>query len=138
MALQTADLSFTITDAVRNQPVRGLSPGAWIDKVGDRPDGKAAGPSCKDRVGLYFSGRVGLRPLIDANGYLILTMNRDSTISVIDPKVVVGGTSNVLYDQVILSPARRGLGAQPGSQETVRHHAARRRGGRRRCRRSSP
>ena len=102
MALQTADLSFTITDTASNQPVRGLAPGVWIDKVGDGSGEKAAGPTCKQRVGLYLSGRVGMQPLIDANSYLIVTMNRDSTLSVIDPNVVIGGTSNVLYDQVIL------------------------------------
>jgi YVTN family beta-propeller protein len=101
-ALQTADLSFTITDTASNQPVRGLAPGAWIDKVGDGSGEKAAGLTCNQRVGLYLSGRVGMQPLIDANSYLIVTMNRDSTLSVIDPNVVIGGTSNVLYDQVIL------------------------------------
>ncbi len=102
MALQTAELSFSITDTASNQPVRGLAPGAWIDKVAEGSGEKAAGPTCNQRVGLYLE-RAGRHAAADRREQLPdRHHNRDPTLSVIDPKVVIGGTSNVLYDQVIL------------------------------------
>jgi YVTN family beta-propeller protein len=100
---QHARLSFKITDGAKGEPVRSLTPGVWIDMINDGSGKASTALSCKDRVGSYLGGRVGITPLIDVNSYFILSMNQDSTISVIDPNVVIGGTSNVLYGQISLS-----------------------------------
>lgn len=98
-----ADLTFKITDAAKGEPVKGLVPGAWIDLVGTEKDSiNDGGLSCQDRIGLYVGGSTGIQPMIDANSYFILVMNQDSTISVVDPNVLMAGTSNLLFSQIIL------------------------------------
>jgi len=96
----TAEVAFRITDAETGQPVRGLYPVAYMDMAGSG----AAESQCKDRVGLYLQGLVGIRPLIDLNSYFVMVMNQDPTISVIDPILGIQGRTN-LYAQVILKRA---------------------------------
>jgi YVTN family beta-propeller protein len=59
---------------------------------------------CRDRVGVYLQGNVGMRPLIDLNSYYVLVMNADPTISVYYPIIGITGKTN-LYAQVILKRA---------------------------------
>jgi YVTN family beta-propeller protein len=68
---------------------------AW-KAMGDRP------MSCKDRVATYLQGIVGIRPMIDLNSHFLLVMNRDNSISVIDPAVGITGVTN-LFTQINLS-----------------------------------
>ncbi|MEM7349504.1 MAG: cytochrome D1 domain-containing protein [Acidobacteriota bacterium] len=98
------DLSFRITDASTGQPLKGQFPGAWMD-IGESWDGDfALDTSCKDRVGIYLQGNIGIRPLIDLNSYFILVMNRDPSISVIDPITGITGITK-LYAQINLESA---------------------------------
>ncbi|MBI5067562.1 MAG: YncE family protein [Deltaproteobacteria bacterium] len=96
-----AEVRFRIRDEATGQPVRGLKPAAWMDmgeviegKGGDRKD-------CREKIGLYLKGIVGIRPLIDLNAYYLLVMNQAPSISVIDPVVSMTGTTS-LYAQVFL------------------------------------
>lgn len=91
---QHASLQFHITDAVTGDPVGGLRPAVWLD-VG------AGNRACDDRIRGYLAGTLESRPTVDLNSYFILGMNRDATISVIDPMVDVGGMTN-LYSVIIL------------------------------------
>ena len=101
MAADWADDIFRITDANTGEPVSGRFPAAWMDlaKVwearGDAP------MSCRDRVATYLKGIVGVRPMIDLNSHYVLVMNRDASISVIDPAVGITGLTN-LFAQVVL------------------------------------
>ncbi|MDH3797587.1 MAG: hypothetical protein OES70_03085 [Desulfobacterales bacterium] len=101
----TADVAFRITEAETGKPVRGLYPVAYMDMAAatESKDGKKP-YGCKDRVGLYLQGLVGIRPLIDLNSYFVMVMNQDPTISVIDPIIGIQGRTN-LYAQVILKRA---------------------------------
>lgn len=95
-------IKFSITDAASGEPVRGLSPGAWID-LAETSDGKRSQElACKDRIGLYLKGSTGTIPLVDLNSYFIMVMNEDATISVVDPNVMIAGIGNMFYTQVIL------------------------------------
>jgi hypothetical protein len=58
--------------------------------------------SCRDRVATYLQGIVGVRPMIDLNSHFLLVMNRDNSISVIDPAVGITGITN-LFAQINLS-----------------------------------
>jgi YVTN family beta-propeller protein len=93
-----ATLRFRIADAADGEPVRGLYPAAWVD-AGE------AEPADRDRCGglasRYLSGLVGIRPMVDLNSYFLMVMNRDASISVIDPIVGVTGITK-LYAQVLL------------------------------------
>jgi hypothetical protein len=97
-----ADVTFRVTDAGTGEPIKGRYPAAWMDlgeaweAMGERP------MSCKDRVATYLQGIVGVRPMIDLNSHFLLVMNRDSSISVIDPVVGITGVTN-LFAQINLS-----------------------------------
>ncbi len=102
------DLTFRITDAGSGDPIQGLFPGAWMDmgqlwtdRIDAERGGKTRPMSCKERVGLYLQGLVGIRPMIDLNSYYLLVLNRDPSIAVIDPIVGITGITK-LYAQVIL------------------------------------
>ena len=97
-----ADVTFRITDAGTGEPIKGRYPAAWMDlgeaweAMGERP------MSCKDRVATYLQGIVGVRPMIDLNSHFLLVLNRDNSISVIDPVVGITGITN-LFAQINLS-----------------------------------
>jgi YVTN family beta-propeller protein len=97
-----ADISFRVTDASTGEPLRGRYPAAWMDlgkawkSKGDRP------MTCKDRVATYLQGIVGVRPMIDLNSHFLLVLNRDPSISVIDPAVGITGVTN-LFAQINIS-----------------------------------
>ena len=98
------ELSFRITDAETAEPLKGAFPGAWMD-IGESWDGGySLDTSCKERVGTYLQGNIGLRPLLDLNSYFILVMNRDPSITVIDPITGISGITK-LYAQVNLEGA---------------------------------
>ncbi len=97
-----AEISFKVTDATTGRPLRSLTPGAWMD-IGQPVAGREGQPTldCREKVGLYLSGRVGIRPLIDLNSYYVLALNRDSSISVVDPMVGMAGRT-YLYAHIAL------------------------------------
>lgn len=92
-----ADLRFRITDRASGQPLAGVAPGAWLDPAqpaADQQQGREH--SCKSRVGLFLKSSIGARPLLDLNSYFLLVMNRDASVSVIDPSVSVGGVTSTM------------------------------------------
>jgi YVTN family beta-propeller protein len=100
-AADWADVSFRISDAGTGQPIKGSYPAAWIDLAeawearGNRPMG------CRERVANYMRGIVGMQPMIDLNSHYVVVMNRDASISVIDPTVGITGITN-LFTQINL------------------------------------
>lgn len=101
-----ADLRFRISDAQTGEAVKGIYPAVWIDMAGawnskkDYQDNRDLG-TCKDRVGLYLQGIVGMRPMVDLNSYFLLVMNQNKTISVIDPIIGITGITK-LYTSITL------------------------------------
>jgi YVTN family beta-propeller protein len=99
-----AEVSFRITDAATGAPLRSLYPGAFLD-LARSPLGKESEVmTCREKVGLFLQGRVGIRPLIDLNGYFVLALNRDSTISVIDPLVGMTGRTYLFANIPLKKP----------------------------------
>ncbi|HEX9204902.1 MAG TPA: YncE family protein [Candidatus Deferrimicrobiaceae bacterium] len=91
------DLRFRVTDEAKGNPVRSLRPGAWMDI--SRPPDAAPGQEpldCRKKVGLYLQGIVGIRPMLDLNGYFIVVMNQEPNLYVIDPFVGIAGKTNLL------------------------------------------
>ncbi len=76
---------FNITDEA-GRPMDDVRPLAWLDY-----DFAAPGTSCEAQVAGYLSGALTERPLMDFNGYFLLALNENPSISVIDPTVDVGG-----------------------------------------------
>jgi len=96
-----AEVRFRMTDATSGLPLRGLVPSAWMDMGRTLPGRTEEQQECKDRVGLYLQGLVGIRPLADLNSYYLLVLNQDPSISVIDPLVGMTGKTN-LYATIVL------------------------------------
>ncbi|MFQ5613430.1 MAG: YncE family protein [Anaerolineae bacterium] len=96
-------LKFNVTDASSGAALSNLGPSAWMDVHPQATgDGNDAGPACEDKVQLYLRGTLGARPDIDLNGYFILALNNDGSISVIDPMIDVGGMTQ-LYKMMMLA-----------------------------------
>jgi YVTN family beta-propeller protein len=96
-----ADITFGITDTSTGKPVRSLAPGAWMD-IGQPLAARDNAPmDCRQKMSLYLSGRVGIRPMIDLNSYYVLALNQDSSISVVDPMVGMAGKT-YLYAHIAL------------------------------------
>lgn len=89
----SATVRFKITDTVSNSPVTGLRPAAWLDyREGAQP---TAAKECKEKIRSFLQGSLAARPEIDLNSYYILALNKEPTISVIDP-LIGFGTSKLL------------------------------------------
>ena len=92
-----ADVQFRVTDKSSGQPLSGIAPGAWVDPetvAADKAQGREQ--SCKARVGVFLKSSIGARPLLDLNSYFVLVMNRDASVSVVDPSVSVGGITSTM------------------------------------------
>jgi len=94
---ELADLRFKLTDEASGQPLRGDVPGAWLD-IGQVIQGKAGAEqkSCKEKVALYLRGIVGIRPMMDLNSYYVVVLNRDPSISIVDPNVSLANATSTL------------------------------------------
>jgi YVTN family beta-propeller protein len=98
-----ADIEFRIAGSEDGEPLQSVYPGVWIDLT-QTADGQTKGTSidCKTRVGQYLQGLVGMRPLIDLNSYYIMVLNKDPSISIIDPIVGITGITS-LYANIPLT-----------------------------------
>ena len=92
-----AEVIFRIRDEATGKPVQRLAPGAWMD-MGDniRDREGAEQKSCKDKIALYLKGVVGIRPMIDLNSYYVVVLNRDASVSILDPTVSMVGRTSTL------------------------------------------
>jgi YVTN family beta-propeller protein len=96
-----AEIAFRITSADSGEPLRNAYPGVWVD-IARAWQAKGRGPAqCEDRISLYLQGLVGIRPQIDLNSYYVMVLNRDPSISVIDPVVGISGITS-LYTTIQL------------------------------------
>jgi YVTN family beta-propeller protein len=77
--------TFRVTYAGTGQPVTGLHPAAWIsaNRNGRAPDEN----ECKDTIRTFLGGLLSVRPEVDLNGYTMLTLNHDNTITFINPQI---------------------------------------------------
>lgn len=90
-----ADIRFRLTDATTGQPFTGQTPGAWLDLA--QVAGSDRQPmSCKAKISLFLKGTPGMRPMLDLNSYYLLVLNKDPSLSVIDPQTSVGGITSTL------------------------------------------
>lgn len=92
-----AEIEFRITEEATGNPVRSNVPAAWLD-LADVIRAREGGEqkSCKDKIGLYLRGIVGIRPMVDLNSYYVVVMNQDASVTVIDPLVSMAGSTSTL------------------------------------------
>lgn len=94
------DVRFKLSDATSGAPISGLTPGVWLD-LGQVIAGRDGQKECKDKIALYLKGMVGIRPMMDLNGYYLLLLNQDASITVVDPVVSLAGKTST-YRVVML------------------------------------
>lgn len=111
-----AEVRFKITNEATGEPIKSAGPGAWMD-MSEVIQGKpgAEQKSCKDKISLYLKGAVGIRPMVDLNSYYVLTLNKDSSVSVVDPIVSMVGSTSTLATVNLKGP-----GMDWVSSETVK------------------
>ncbi|HEX6184508.1 MAG TPA: hypothetical protein VFZ44_11550 [Pyrinomonadaceae bacterium] len=94
--------SFRVTDTRTGQPLTGLHPNAWVSAVkADRSSLNEA--ECKDRIRAFMGGLLSVRPDIDLNGFLAVTLNHDKTVSFINPQVSFKITK---LESIVMLPGR--------------------------------
>ncbi|MDG1827437.1 MAG: hypothetical protein P8H62_14360 [Henriciella sp.] len=96
-----AEVTLNITESDTGTPVAGLYPAAWIDPAFEEDLG--SDKQCRQKASTFFSGYVGIRPMIDLNSYYLVVMNNDPTLAVIDPIVGVRGITKLLTQIVLPS-----------------------------------
>ncbi len=103
VAGELAELRFRLTEEATGEPVKGITPGVWLDmgEVLQGQDG-AIQKTCKEKIALYLKGVVGIRPMLDLNSYYIVVMNQEPSLSVVDPLVSMAGVTSTLT-QISLS-----------------------------------
>ena len=94
---QLAEMRFRLTEEGTGEPVTGITPGVWMD-MGQIIQGKpgAEQKSCKEKIALYLKGVVGIRPMLDLNSYYVVVMNKEGSLSIIDPLVSMVGKTSTL------------------------------------------
>ena len=99
-----AEVRFAMTDAASGRPVTGLKPAAWMDMANVVAGRGGEQRECKEKIGLYLKGVVGIRPLVDLNSYYLLVLNADASISVVDPVVSMTGNTSLFATVVLKRP----------------------------------
>ncbi|GIX23914.1 MAG: hypothetical protein KatS3mg122_1145 [Caldimonas sp.] len=97
----TARLRIRVRSQADGQALPRILPGVWIDTAEPR-DGKAEAEhpteeaACAQRIRRYVRAS-GLNPqaVIDFNGYDVLALNTDASISVLDPRTVFAGKTSL-------------------------------------------
>ncbi|HXG93629.1 MAG TPA: YncE family protein [Blastocatellia bacterium] len=89
---------FKVTDARNHTPITNLRPASWMDL---KAAGKMTDPKeCRQKIQSFLQASLSSRPEIDLNTYFILTLNKESNISVIDP--LMGYGTSKLFTLVFL------------------------------------
>jgi YVTN family beta-propeller protein len=90
MESQDALVRFKVFDTATRTPVGGLKPSAWIDQ--SEGENMADPKACREKVAGYLQGSMRSRPDVDLNSFFVLALNREASISVIDPLLGFGGS----------------------------------------------
>jgi hypothetical protein len=87
---QSLTAAFTVSDR-EGQPARGLHPLGWMRLLdeGDEPVDPAG---CRAQVKRYLGGLLSEQPDVDLNGWLVMALNDDASITVINPQIALSRT----------------------------------------------
>ena len=94
---ELAEMRFRLTEEATGAPVTGITPGVWMD-MGMVLQGKPGQEqkSCKEKIALYLKGVIGIRPMLDLNSYYVFVLNKEGSVSIIDPLVSMVGKTSTL------------------------------------------
>lgn len=110
-----ATLTVTLRHDVDGTPLRGATVGGWLG-ARDRASPPAAGtPRCTAEAAAFSRGSPLAAPALDVNGYYLVSMNRDASLSVIDPSQGFGGS------RLVAAPVLTGPGSDWALTPDRRH-----------------
>ncbi|MEA2475785.1 MAG: hypothetical protein QOE06_3700, partial [Thermoleophilaceae bacterium] len=81
----TAQVTIRVTDAASGTPLDGPAPRVWFSKR--RNEAVAIETPCLDKIRSFAGGQLSARADADLDGYLVVTMNQDSTVTFLNPAV---------------------------------------------------
>jgi YVTN family beta-propeller protein len=87
---QDVRVSVRLSDATSGAPLAAANPAAWLslNRRGSPPND----PVCRREVTAYLGGNPFVRPDVDLTGFTLAVMNRDPTVTVLDPQGGFGGS----------------------------------------------
>jgi DNA-binding beta-propeller fold protein YncE len=89
-------LRVTMTSALDGSPIARSLPGVWIDSVGAQQAQAEPADRCRQRIGRYVrANSLNPQALTDLNGYDVLALNADASISVLDPRTQFAGKTSL-------------------------------------------
>jgi YVTN family beta-propeller protein len=113
-----ARVRLKFSDTATGNPLAGIYPGGWMDRLGAKPgmvEGEEGVVDCKKKVESFLGGSMLSRPELDLNVYFVLALNQDATISVVDP-LFGYGTSKLLTMVFLKSPGEDWALAEDGKR----------------------
>src|SRR4030095_15236533 len=102
-------IRFKISETATGAPLSGAHPAAWMNL---RQPGEKV--ECTTAVKAFIEGGLLARPQLDLNGYYVLALNQDPTITVIDPHFGYGGSK--LFAMVSLKSPGEDWALAPGGK----------------------
>ncbi len=98
---QDVNVSVRLYDATSGLPLVAANPTAWLslNRRGSPPTDQI----CRREIAAFLSGNPFVRPDVDLTGFTLVAMNRDPSVTVLDPRGGFGG-SRVLAMVPLESP----------------------------------
>jgi YVTN family beta-propeller protein len=87
---QDVRLTVRLSDAVSGAPLAAANPAAWLSL--NRRGSPPSEPICRRQVAAYLGSNPFVRPDVDLTGFTLAVINRDSTVTVLDPQGGFGGS----------------------------------------------
>ena len=87
---QDVRLTVRLSDAASGAPLAAANPAAWLSL--NRRGSPPSEPICRREVAAYLGGNPFVRPDVDLTGFTLAVMNRDPTVTVLDPQGGFGGS----------------------------------------------
>jgi YVTN family beta-propeller protein len=94
-------VSIRLSDATSGTPLAVANPAAWLSL--NRRGTPPTEPVCRREVAAFLGGNPFVRPDVDLTGFTLVAMNRDPSVTVLDPRSGFGG-SRVLAMLPLESP----------------------------------
>jgi YVTN family beta-propeller protein len=83
-------VSVRLSDATSGTPLVAANPAAWLSL--NRRGAPPTEPVCRREVAAFLGGSPFVRPDVDLTGFTLVAMNRDPSVTVLDPQGGFGGS----------------------------------------------
>ena len=87
---QDVRLTVRLSDAMSGAPLAAANPAAWLSL--NRRGSPPSEPICSREVAAYLGSNPFVRPDVDLTGFTLVVMNRDPSVTVLDPQGGFGGS----------------------------------------------